>query len=347
MKKSTKEVIGVVLMCMLLTGCKSSDYEKAVQYQENGEYSEAIEAFNKLDDYKDASSRLEDCQNELDYSNAIQLMNQKDYEAANSFFEKLNNYKDSNELKTQCQEMITAIDAFDEAIDKLKEKNELLDKSIDAANSIFNTSDKALNEELRTTLETSITKVRACKKDVPTLPDSADEINSLTKELEETDYSQEVSELEDLQSEFEKSLKQYAQVNNPSESFVINCLERVQGITGISAATEDNDPNNSLGKAGSYTAAIFFTHQNVDQSEVLGDTILEKGTRGGGQIEVYATPEDATKRNEYLASYDGGFLSSGSHCVIGTIVVRTSDELTASQQKELESNIIEELTKID
>jgi hypothetical protein len=117
----------------------------------------------------------------------------------------------------------------------------------------------------------------------------------------------------------------------------------VAGITGISAATEENDSNGQLGKAGGYTAAVYFSHQNVDQSSVHGDTLIDKGTDAGGQIEVYSKPEDAEKRNNYLATFDGGVFSSGSHCVIGSVVVRTSDELTATQQRELEESVIAEL----
>ncbi len=61
---------------------------------------------------------------------------------------------------------------------------------------------------------------------------------------------------------------------------------------------------------------------------------------------MYSTVEDANKRNDYLASFDGGILSSGSHTVVGTVLVRTSDELTASQQDQLEAAIIESLTRL-
>jgi hypothetical protein len=38
--------------------------------------------------------------------------------------------------------------------------------------------------------------------------------------------------------------------------------------------------------------------------------------------------------------------SSGSHSVVGTVVIRTSDKLTASQQKEMEKNIYNSLIEI-
>ena len=123
-------------------------------------------------------------------------------------------------------------------------------------------------------------------------------------------------------------------------------MKKVENIIDISAATEDNDPNKNLNKAGGYTAQVFFSSDLVNQSEVYGTTIIEKGTAAGGSIEVYSNVEDANSRNEYLAAFDGGFFASGSHTVIGTVVVRTSDELTASQQKTLEANIIAALTEI-
>ena len=45
--------------------------------------------------------------------------------------------------------------------------------------------------------------------------------------------------------------------------------------------------------------------------------------------------EDAEKRRDYLATYDGTIYANGTHTVIGTVLVRTSNKLTATQQKEL------------
>lgn len=142
------------------------------------------------------------------------------------------------------------------------------------------------------------------------------------------------------------SVAQVKLVTNPSEAFVIERLQGVEGIQDISAVTEENDPNGQLGKDGGYTATVYFTSPMVDQSKVFGNSVIEKGTDGGGAIEVYANPSDANKRKDYLASFDGSVLSSGSHEVVGTVLVRTSNKLTASQQDQLESAIIEALTKL-
>ena len=130
----------------------------------------------------------------------------------------------------------------------------------------------------------------------------------------------------------------------PTEEYVIVCLNKVPGITEVAAVTENNDPNGQLNKAGGYTAQVFFSYALIDQNDVIGNDLIDKGTDAGGSIEVYSTEKDAQKRDDYLANFDGGIFASGSHVVIGTIVVRTSNELTASQQKLLESNIISALT---
>lgn len=382
---------GLILLsclCVLMTGCKSSDYKKAVQYQENGSYTEAIAVYSELGDYEDAQSRLNECQNELDYAEAKEkmekadykaandllsklgdfkdsstllvecrneidyaeamgLMEKSDYQAAEKLFSQLEGYKDSDEQKATCKKMGKLVDSFNKAVESLTAKNKEVDDLVSKANDLVNSTDKALDEELRPALETAISALKAKRFDIPSLPDSEAEIKDMTSKIQKTDYSSELSDLDEAFKALELSIKQYALVDNPSEAYVISCLQRVAGITGISAATEENDPNGQLGKAGGYTVAVYFSHQKVDQSSVYGDTLIDKGTDAGGQIEVYSKPEDAEKRNNYLATFDGSAFSSGSHCVIGTVVVRTSDELTATQQRELEESVIAELINID
>ena len=48
------------------------------------------------------------------------------------------------------------------------------------------------------------------------------------------------------------------QITAPTESFVIQRIADVEGISGVQAVTEDHDPNGNLNKAGGYTACIYF-----------------------------------------------------------------------------------------
>ncbi len=285
--------------------------------------------------------------NSSDYKKATELIASKDYASAIELLEKLGDYKDASTLLSNCKEMIASIESFNSAVKALSEKNEKAQAVLSAANEIVISTNKALDESIRPTVETAISEVKAAIKSAPDMPSEVADISKMAEELNAIDYSGVINNLEERVTKLENSIKQYELVNNPSESYVINCLKTVPGIVDISAATEDNDPNGKLNKAGGYSAAVYFSHEGVNQRNVIGDTLIDKGTAAGGQIEVYTTIEDAEKRNNYLATFDGTVLSNGSHTVIGTVVVRTSDELKASQQKALEASIIEALTKIN
>jgi hypothetical protein len=83
---------------------------------------------------------------------------------------------------------------------------------------------------------------------------------------------------------------------------------------------------------------------NVDDGEDINSAI-DCGTDGGGCHEIYANAGDAKKRDDYLASFDGTAFSSGSHKVLGTVVIRTSSKLKASEQQALETAIVAALSK--
>lgn len=125
----------------------------------------------------------------------------------------------------------------------------------------------------------------------------------------------------------------------PTQESVINKLKMIPNVVDIEAATEYNDPNGQLNKEDGYIAQIYFSIDVIKQDDVYGITLVEKGTEAGGSIEVYRNQQDAEKRNAYLSTLDGTILSSGSHKVVGTCVVRTSDLLTASLQNILENNL--------
>ena len=86
-----------------------------------------------------------------------------------------------------------------------------------------------------------------------TMAETVKDIDTQTTEMNTTDYSDVLKSLDEAYTALNNSIKQYELVNNPTESYVIKCLEKVEHVIGISAVTEDNDPNGHLGKAGGYT----------------------------------------------------------------------------------------------
>lgn len=135
------------------------------------------------------------------------------------------------------------------------------------------------------------------------------------------------------------------QITAPSELWVMNRLENVDDIISIQAVTSDNDPNGLLGKEnGGYSACIYFTTTGI---EAEGDTPVDKGTDGGGAVEVYRSLEDAEERCEYLSGFDNTILYTGSYAIVGTMVIRISYIYTDDAQYEMTDRIVKEFTRLE
>lgn len=281
-----------------------------------------------------------------DYNEAIKLEEAEDYSSAATIYETLGEYKDSKEHLEYCNNMIDVIEKYNVARTSAEEKNLELDNAISAAEALILEGEPVLDETLIPVLETAVSEAKVAKQSIIEMPETENEIISVCDVLNGIDYSDVLSNLSEKQAALEQSKKQYALVNAPTEAYIIDCLRKVPNVNDISAVTEDNDPNGYLNKAGGYTAQVYFSSNLINQDEIEGVTIIDKGTDCGGSIEVYSTAEEANARNDYLASFDGGIFASGSHTVIGTVLVRTSNELTASQQKEMEADIIAIMTEI-
>ena len=162
--------------------------------------------------------------------------------------------------------------------------------------------------------------------------------------------AQQTEDMKILEQELDKSRKQYAQIVYPTEKIVKDRLKTVSDkyISEIEVVTEENAPNNLLNKQGGYTARVIYRSPLVEDSYIASSDIIEAGTECGGCVEVFKAVTEAEARNDYLATYDGqGMLNPGSHNDYGTLVIRTSDELTASQQKKLEKKVLKALTKLE
>lgn len=237
---------------------------------------------------------------------------------------------------------------FKEAVSTVEKNNLDIETAISDLQTLIDSENPPLDNA---TIDNATTVIKESKTkivEIPKIPSKTEEIISATEVLlNSSDCSETLAKLQSANNALSISIKQMQQVTNPKESFIIERLTNLPNIIGMEAVTEDNDPNGNLNKQGGYTSTVYFVSNLVDQSSVYGETIIDKGTTAGGCIEVYPTVEDANRRNEYLSAFDGaGILNSGSHSVVGTVVIRTSDKLTASQQKDMEKNIYNSLIEI-
>lgn len=240
-----------------------------------------------------------------------------------------------------------AQDAFTNEVTRLTNQFAERDTAVQSAQAIVDSGEKAYVDAIIPALETAISNAKAVNIELPEMPSKLEDIKSETEKLKAIDCTESLNALAQAKQNAEYSIQREKLVTAPTEAYVIERLRTVDGVKDISAVTETNDPNGNLNKQGGYTAQVFFSSPWINQSEVYGDSLIDKGTEAGGSIEVYRTKEEATTRETYLAAFDGGILASGSHKVIGSVLVRTSDKLTASQQKELESKLIQALIHLD
>ena len=246
-----------------------------------------------------------------------------------------------------------AVEAYNVVVSDIQEKNDQLDGEIKKLQELVDNEDKPLDETTIDTAKEALKNAGASKIVIGEMPKATKDILSRTKELSTpVDYSDELTALSTAYTNLENSKKQYKQVVNPSEEFVMQRILTVDDVADARAVTEDQDLNGNLHKAGGCTSTIYFESKTVNQSDVYvsgeyADVLIDKGTDAGGAIEVYKNVEDAEKRRDYLATYDGTIFANGTHTVIGTVLVRASNELTATQQKELEQKVIDALTRLE
>jgi len=241
-----------------------------------------------------------------------------------------------------------AVKAFEVAAAQVQEKNSALQTEIDAAQQSLDKGDKPLDVATQDALTVAVADAGLALRAVPEMPSSTSDIEAATEALNQPlDYSATSKTLAEASQAFDKSVRQLRQVTAPSQDFVVSRLGKVPGVSDIEPVTEANDPNRQLNKAGGYTAAVYFHFSGVEGVDSTLPSI-QIGTDSGGCIEVYRTVEDANKRNGYLASFDGqGVFDTGSHKVLGTVIIRTSHFLTASQQNALTDEIEAILTELD
>lgn len=237
---------------------------------------------------------------------------------------------------------------FNAAVKEVEAKNTELTSAMNDAQKILDKKEAVYDNTTKEAFITALSDAKAAQRKIPDLPKKTTDINAETKKLSEPlDYSSVINAISEKQTAYQNSVLQMKQITNPNEDFVIQRLKGIPNVSGYQAVTEDHDPNGNLNKQGGYTSTVYFSTPLIDQSSVYGNDIVDKGTECGGAIEVYASEEDAEKRDSYLASFDGaGMLNSGSHKVLGTIVIRTSTKLTATQQNEFTNNITNKLLEL-
>lgn len=209
----------------------------------------------------------------------------------------------------------------------VSKQKKAMDQAVEKANVVLKKKEKPYNPQTKTALQQALKKSEKADEDQE-YAKAADEIKKDTKA-------------------YSDSIRQLKQITQPKQSFLLERVKEVPTITKVEAATEKTDDNKLMNKKGGYYAYIAMKSSMVKNEYYKTQSPVEAGNSGGAVIEAFKTVKDAKKRNDYLSLLDGaGVLAPGGHKIAGTLVIRTSNELTATQQRKLTDDIIHALVKI-
>ena len=92
-------IIGILLS---LVGCDSTEYKRAEEYFNTGDYSAALEIYSALGEYENAQEKVRVCQ----YAIATSFFEKQQYEDALQIFTEICEYKDAADLAKFCEKEI-------------------------------------------------------------------------------------------------------------------------------------------------------------------------------------------------------------------------------------------------
>ena len=128
--------------------------------------------------------------------------------------------------------------------------------------------------------------------------------------------------------------------NTGSAASAVGRSEDENPAAAASGRTEEPaEAGTTGGTAAASSEAVLEEQEKYD--------VIAAGTAGGGAVEIFATVEEAEKRDEYLAYFAGSVMDPGAHAVEGTCVIRASRYLEADQQEALIETVRAALLKVE
>lgn len=226
-------LFSAVILCLTLAGCSGSQYKKATELYEQGNYAEAGEIFSKLGNYEDSADKANECK----YQEASALLQNSDYDAAKALFSALGDYGDSADKVKFC--------------DYKKAEKLLADDDYDAAKAIFS----ALGS-----YENSADQVKECDYEK-------------AEELFNQEKYEEALKIYETISEYKTSKERIITINSKFlyETYgdIIDLLDNTgyETVQGFSIKSRLGSPS-TLVNAGKTTNFVFEVTGNIDDAVV-------------------------------------------------------------------------------
>ena len=118
-----------------------------------------------------------------------------------------------------------------------------------------------------------------------------------------------------------------------AEVFAKAVADEVGSVKKVMVITEDNDPNDLIGRPGGYLSAAVIHDQGGDQSDP------EPGVAYGATIEVFEDESAAQDRSDYIQNIlkDSPMLGTEYNYVNGAALLRVSGEIKPSVASQYET----------
>ncbi|MGN0613129.1 MAG: SH3 domain-containing protein [Porcipelethomonas sp.] len=241
-------VVLMIIMLIVLVIIPAVDYSNAMELVEEGKYTEAVNEFKELGEYKDSVQMKENCEY---YIRAVDLMESGSYSSAINNFNRIPDFKDSKDKIEECNQMInqgkyeSAIDLMEqgeyaqaieifESLGEYQQSKEKIQKCNELAKNKYDIAQERLeNEEYEEALGIYST--------IEFYKDSKEKIAKCSSEIEKIRKEQEKAQ----QEEEEKDAKE-------KNKYAVNYLGKTLGEIKNGLGQPDDISDESWGLDGGY-----------------------------------------------------------------------------------------------
>ena len=279
--------------------------------------------------------------------------------------------RDYNEAAEAFNAKVGEINGAAEAVE---EANAAFDEALDAVQARIDSEPIPADPDTLTAVQDALAAAREARAEVPARLDERAETLSVwdglsqgeaealaaqaardaqalrARELPEIaqtpDYSEALAAVDAALEPYAASVEAIRPVVAPSDEYVSERLLTVSTVAAVNGVTEGHDPNGNLGKDGGYIGCIFWRDSRIsvwsfrlNPGSDRNDPV-DVGTQGGGCVEIYQTQKEAQNREVYLSRFKNQI---GAYTVLGSLVIRVSDQLSKSKQNQLLEEVVQAL----
>ena len=315
-------------------------YQAAVALEESGEFQKAINAFKKIQDYKDSKSHITACENAIKegiYQEALALKQNGEFQKAIDTFRKIRDYKDSKAHITACENAIKegiyqdalALEEsgeYQKAIDTFKQIQDYKDSKAHITACENGIKEGIYQEAVAFEQGKEYSQAIDIYSKLKGYKDSEERIKDIYRQLYRKADSKRISEYP-LYGGFTLGMSHKSFLETAKKAgFTTKWIPNNQAVKAGTWGYKYWDQNCSLKELGDFSIQLYFKNKNGEMAD--SDTILcleydfgSYGTKGSQTINE--AKDRFVKLNKWLTAQFGKELISNS--AINNLVLLPSE----------------------